>query len=51
MKKSFDRFQLNGTILIPPLSMMTQRSDRTISVDAHTGATRSPLLSKGAVRG
>src|SRR5258708_15494296 len=51
MKKSFDRFQLNGDDPHPTTLDDDPTIDRTISVDAHTGATRSPLLSSRAVRG
>src|SRR5260370_38473085 len=51
MKKSFDRFQLNGDDPHPTTLDDEPTIDRTISVDAHTGAANSPLLSGRAVRG
>src|SRR5260370_16149093 len=51
MKKSFDRFQLNGDDYHPTTLDDEPTIDRTISVDAHTGAANSPLLSCRAVRG
>src|SRR5260370_18146698 len=51
MKKSFDRFQLNGDDYHPTTLDDEPTIDRTISVDAHPGATSSPLLSSRAVRG
>jgi multidrug efflux system membrane fusion protein len=51
MKKSFDRFQLNGGDPHPTTLDDEPTIDRTISVDAHTGAASSPLLSVRAVRG
>src|SRR5258708_19391177 len=51
MKKSFDRFQLNGDDPHPTTLDDEPTIDRTISVDARTGAANSPLLSGRAVRG
>jgi len=51
MKNSFDRFQLNGDDPHPTTLDDEPTIDRTISVDAHTGAANSPLLSGRAVRG
>src|SRR6202040_208998 len=51
MKKSFDRFQLNGDDPHPTALDDDSRIDRTISVDAHTGATSSALLPGRAIRG
>jgi len=51
MKKSFDRFQLNGDDPHPTTLDDDPTIDRTISLDAHTGAARSLLLSRRAVRG
>src|SRR5258708_1686992 len=44
MKNSFDRFQLNGDDPHPTTLDDEPTIDRTISVDAHTGAANSPLL-------
>jgi multidrug efflux system membrane fusion protein len=51
MKKSFDRFQLNGGAPHPITLDVDPTIDSTIAVDAHTSAARSPLLSVRAVRG
>src|SRR6201987_2887371 len=51
MKKSFDRFQLNGDDPHPTTLDDDPTIDRTTSVDAHTGATRSRLSLSRAVRG
>ena len=51
MKKSFDRFQLNGGDPHPVTLDDDPTIDRTIAVDADTSAARSPLLSSRAVRG
>ena len=51
MKKSFDRFPLNGGDPHPVTLDDDPTIDRTIAVDADTSAARSPLLSSRAVRG
>jgi RND family efflux transporter MFP subunit len=51
MKKSFDRFQLNGGDPHPVTLDDDPTIDSTIAVDAHTSAASSPLLSVRAVRG
>ncbi len=51
MKKSFDRFQLNGGDPHPTTLDDDPTIDRTISVDVHTGAASSPVLSGRPVRG
>jgi len=51
MKKSFDRFPLNGGDPHPVTLDDDPTIDSTIAVDARTGAASSPLLSVRAVRG
>ena len=51
MKKSFDRFQLNGGDPHPTTLDDDPTIDRTIAVDVHTGAASSPVLSGRPVRG
>ena len=51
MKKSFDRFQLNGDDPHSTTLDDDPTIDRAISVDAHTGAASSPLLPDRPVRG
>ena len=51
MKNSFDRFQLNGDDPHPTTLDDDPTIDRTISVDVHTGAASSPVLSGRPVRG
>src|SRR5258707_4889045 len=51
MKKSFDRFQLNGDDAHPTTLDDDPTIDRTISADVHTGTESSPVLSGRPVRG
>src|SRR5260370_35951105 len=51
MKKSFDRFQLNGGDPHPTTLDDDPTIDRTISADVHTGTESSPVLSGRPVRG